>query len=102
MVQGSVLCVGYSSARILRNSLMGYAPSVLMSLSWNTKRTSLRLYRGSMLNSERAKRGARGFALQLSGTLVCVDKDVHIGRSVSKQHGSSIPNADASAKAELL
>ena len=33
-----VLCVGYSSARILRNSLMGYAPVMLISLSWNTRK----------------------------------------------------------------
>ena len=33
-----VLCVGYSSARILRNSLMGYAPVILISLSWNTRK----------------------------------------------------------------
>ena len=33
-----VLCVVYSSARILRNSLMGYAPVMLISLSWNTRK----------------------------------------------------------------
>ena len=37
---GGVLCVVYSSARILRNSLMGYAPVLLISLSWNTRRAS--------------------------------------------------------------
>ena len=35
---GGVLCVVYSSARILRNSLMGYAPVMLISLSWNTRK----------------------------------------------------------------
>ena len=38
VVQSGVLCVGYSSARILRNSLMGYAPVMLISLSWNTRK----------------------------------------------------------------
>ena len=38
VVQSGVLCVGYSSARILRNSLMGYAPIMLISLSWNTRK----------------------------------------------------------------
>ena len=33
-----VLRVVYSSARILRNSLMGYAPVMLISLSWNTRK----------------------------------------------------------------
>ena len=33
-----VLCVGYSLARIVRNSLMGYAPVMLISLSWNTRK----------------------------------------------------------------
>ena len=33
-----VLYVGYSSAGILRNSLMGYAPVMLISLSWNTRK----------------------------------------------------------------
>ena len=33
-----ILCVGYSSVRILRNSLMGYAPVILISLSWNTRK----------------------------------------------------------------
>ena len=37
-LQGDVLCVSYSSARILRNSLMGYAPVMLISLSWNTRK----------------------------------------------------------------
>ena len=31
-------CVVYSSARILRNSLMGYAPVMLIFLSWNTRK----------------------------------------------------------------
>ncbi len=31
-----VLCVVFSSTGILRNSLMGYAPTMLISLSWNT------------------------------------------------------------------
>ena len=35
---GGVLCVGYSSAGILRNSLMGYVPAMLISLSWNTRK----------------------------------------------------------------
>ena len=34
VVQSGVLCVGYSSTRILRNSLMGYAPVMQISLSW--------------------------------------------------------------------
>ena len=35
---GGFLFVVYSSARILRNSLMGYAPVMLISLSWNTRK----------------------------------------------------------------
>jgi len=38
VVQSGVLYVGYSSAGILRNSLMGYAPVMLISLSWNTRK----------------------------------------------------------------
>ena len=38
VVQSGVLCVGYSSASILRNLLMGYAPVMLISLSWNTRK----------------------------------------------------------------
>ena len=38
VVQSGVLCVVYSSARILRNSLMGYAPVIRISLSWNTRK----------------------------------------------------------------
>jgi len=38
VVQSAVLCVGYSSAGILKNSLMGYAPVMLISLSWNTRK----------------------------------------------------------------
>ena len=64
---------------------MGYAPGVLISLPWNTKRASMRLCRGSALHSERAKRGARGLALQLSGTLVCVDENVHTRNLMSKK-----------------
>ena len=33
-----VLCVVYSSATILWNSHMGYAPAMLISLSWNTRK----------------------------------------------------------------
>ena len=41
--------------------------------------------RGSSLHSERAKRGARGLALQLSGALVCVDENVHTRNLMSKK-----------------
>ena len=46
--------------------------------------------RGSSLHSKRAKRGARGLALQLSGTLVCVDENVHTRNLMSKKRASLI------------